>query len=230
VTGLLFPSLVAAIAGLALRGKCTRFEGLRFRWWEVVVIAFGIELALYNPPIDSMPLAVTYGPWLWVATRIALLLTVARNAHTNATWSVPCLVLALGIGLNTIVIVANGGYMPQSITAATAVWGPDAASPAVDPVRLQNTRPMNADSQLTWLGDVLAEPTWIPRPNVLSIGDVLLAMGMAGWIFTNLRGGQTTGDGGDASSVADVEFREDMLHVRFDGLHRDNQVVGNRPI
>jgi len=33
------------------------------------------------------------------------------------------------------------------------------------------------------IGLLIAEPSWLPRPNVLSIGDVLLAFGMAGWVF-----------------------------------------------
>jgi Family of unknown function (DUF5317) len=230
MTGLLLPTLLAAIAGRALRGKSARFAGFKFAWSGLAIVAFGVELALYNPPIDSTPLAVTYGPWLWVATRIALLLAVARNAHARGAWSIPCLIAAVGIGLNTIVIVVNNGYMPQSATAATAVWGPEAASKIVDHGRLQNTRLIDADSRLTLLADVLPEPTWIPRPNVVSIGDVLLAMGIAGWTFSALRGVQPNGEGSNARPIADVEFREDVLHVRFNRLDRNKQLVGNRPI
>jgi Family of unknown function (DUF5317) len=229
VTGLLVPTLLAAIAGRALRGNA-RFEGFKFSWWGVVIVAFGVELTLYNPPIDSMPMAITYGPWLWVVTRVALLLAVARNVRARGAWSIPCLVAAVGIGMNTIVIVANNGYMPQSGTAATAVWGPEAASQVVDHGRLQNTRLMDGDSRLTWLADVLPEPTWVPRPNVVSIGDVLLALGIAGWTFSRLRGVEPRGEGGDARSIADVELGKDVLDMRFNRLHRNNQLAGNRPI
>ena len=230
MTGLLFPTLLAAIAGRVFRGKSARFEGFTFSWWALVIAAFGIELALYNPPIDSLPLAATYGPWLWVLTRIALLLAVARNARARGAWAVPCLVAAVGIGLNTVVIVANNGYMPQSATAATAVWGPAATTTVVNNDRLENTRLIDEDSRLTWLADVLPEPTWVPRPNVVSIGDVLLAMGVAAWTFSRLRGVEPSGEGGDPRSIADVELREDVLHMRFNRLHRNKQLAGNRPI
>jgi hypothetical protein len=230
VTGILLPSVLAAAAGLVLRRKSARFGDFRFAWWGIVLVAFGIELALYNPPVDSMPLAVTFGPWVWVASRIALLGAVARNVRLRGSWSIPCLVLGLGIALNTVVIVANDGYMPQSVSAATSVWGVRAAGQEVEPGRLQNTRPMDSDSRLSWLGDVLPQPTWLPRPNVLSIGDVLLAVGMAGWIFSNLRGVEPTSQCGDPSSVADVEFGEDVFHMRLNRLDRNKQVVGNRAI
>jgi hypothetical protein len=186
VIGLLLPSCLAAIAGVVLRGRSARFRGFHFEWWGLVVAAFAIELALYNPPIDTLPAAQLFGPWLWVLTRMALLIAVLRNARVARAWSAACLLMALGIALNTAVIVANGGYMPQSPAAAASVWGADGVRAEAESARLQNVRLMDADSRLNWLGDVLPEPTWLPRPNVLSIGDVVLALGMAGWIFSSL--------------------------------------------
>jgi Family of unknown function (DUF5317) len=228
--GLLLPSCLAALAGTALRRRTAKFRGFQFEWWELAAAAFALELLLYNPPIDSMPWTLTYGPWVWVATRLALLAAVLRNTRARGAWSGACLAMALGMALNTVVIVSNDGYMPQSVEAAINVWGPERVGADADPGRLQNTRPMDADSRLTWLGDVLPEPTWLPRANVLSVGDVVLALGMAAWIFSRLRAAGATGDGGDSRSIADVELGEDVLHVRFNRLHRDKQLVGNRPI
>jgi Family of unknown function (DUF5317) len=39
---------------------------------------------------------------------------------------------------------------------------------------------------LPWLCDILPLPRWLPRANVLSIGDVLLALGVGGWIFASM--------------------------------------------
>ena len=241
--GLLLPSIIGAIFGFGLRGNSRALGGFHFAWWGLVVVAFGIELILYNPPVDATPLARTYGPWFWVATRMALLVAVLRNARTGNLRSVACLrrlsmtglsaellVIAAGICLNTIVVVANDGYMPQSTSAATAVWGLDAGRTVLDAQGLQNTRPMDANSRLSWLGDVLPEPRWLPRANVVSIGDVVLAMGMGLWIFSSLRGVGATDRSGDSGSVADVELGEDVFDVRFNRLHRHHQLVGDRPI
>jgi hypothetical protein len=45
---------------------------------------------------------------------------------------------------------------------------------------------MSSDSRLPWLGDILPLPSWLPRANVLSIGDVVLALGVGGWIFASV--------------------------------------------
>jgi hypothetical protein len=217
--GLALPACAAAIAGFAFRRRCGGGGRFHFEWWELALAAFAVELLLYDPPVDSTEFALAYGPWVWVATRIVLLVAVMRNSRSAAGWSRACLLMAVGIALNTIVIAANGGFMPQSVSAAAAVWGQEVAREKPTTSHLQNTRPMEADSRLTWLGDLLPEPTWLPRANVLSVGDVLLAIGMAGWIFSNLRGVGATDSGGHAGSIADIELRKNVFDVGLHGLH-----------
>ena len=102
----------------------------------------------------------------------------------------PWRLAAVGIGLNTLAIGLNGGHMPQSTEAALALWG----SSHIDPTRLQNVAPMGLHTLVPWLGDVFAEPGWLPRANVVSIGDMLLSVGVAWWAlvaaapFTRLKG------------------------------------------
>jgi hypothetical protein len=181
------------------------------QWWWVVVGAFGLELVLYNPPVDTQPWALSIGAWLWVATKLAMLAALARNARADRAAAWPWLLMILGIGLNTVVIVANGGHMPQSVEAAAAVWGPRHAGPDAYPGRLQNVAVLGPDSRLTWLADVLAEPAWLPRPNVLSIGDVLLAFGMAGWVFSVIHGGAQPEAGRVRSVHAEPPTRRSQL-------------------
>ena len=87
MVGLLLPSIVAAVVGLA-RGS-SHSRGFHFIWWPVVVVTFAVELVLYNPPVDTYPIAITFGPWIWVATKIALLAALLRNSRLRRAWSVP---------------------------------------------------------------------------------------------------------------------------------------------
>jgi Family of unknown function (DUF5317) len=181
--GLLLPTLLALVGGLFARGSVTRLVRARMEWWWVVVGAFGVELVLYNPPVNTQAWALSIGPWLWVATKLAMLAALVRNSRADRASRWLWLIMGVGVGLNTLVIVVNGGHMPQSVEAAAAVWGPQHVGPGAFPGRLQNVAVLGPESRLTWLADVIAEPSWLPRPNVLSVGDVLLAFGMAGWVF-----------------------------------------------
>jgi hypothetical protein len=73
--------------------------------------------------------------------------------------------------------------MPQSMQAAASVWGAEYVRADAYSGRLENVVWMTGDTVLPWLADIIAEPRWLPRPNVLSIGDIFLALGVAGWVF-----------------------------------------------
>jgi hypothetical protein len=184
--GLIAPTLVAIVAAWVLGGTPRALVNTRVRAWPVVVCAFALELLLYNPPIDRQAWALVLGPWIWVATKVALLCVVLLNAlEVRRPW--PWLVIGAGLALNTLVIVANGGFMPQSIEAASAVWGPR----TLDPSRLHNVVPVGPATRLEWLGDNFPEPRWLPRANVLSVGDIVLAGGVAAWVFKLTRDKRT---------------------------------------
>jgi hypothetical protein len=91
----------------------------------------------------------------------------------------PLRIAALGVGLNLLVIGANGGYMPRSSEASAAVGRP--VNTIADGQRVANVGVLSDSTRLPWLGDVLPEPQWLPLSNVLSVGDLLLMAGLAWW-------------------------------------------------
>jgi len=89
-----------------------------------------------------------------------------------ANWRVPGMLLTgLGAALNLLAIAANGGVMPASPAAVAR------AGLADDP-GFQNSAVL-ADPRLAFLGDVFAVPASWPLSNVFSVGDVLIAAGLA---------------------------------------------------
>ena len=180
--GLLAPTLIAFAAALLLGGSPRGLLSRGIRGWPAIVAGFAVELILYNPPVNTQPWAMQVGPWIWLATRLVFVGVLVANAWPASDRSVwPWWLAGLGLGLNTLVIAVNDGHMPQSVEAAITVWG----ASHVDPSRLQNVAPLAAESRLPWLADVLAEPKWLPRPTVVSVGDLLLALGVASWVFIN---------------------------------------------
>jgi hypothetical protein len=146
--------------------------------------AFAVELVLYNQPINRLDWAIAAGPSIWVLSKVLMLAMLARNVVVDANGRPAWVVIFVGIAFNTLAIVANGGHMPQSPEAAAAVWGADYVRADAYSGRLENISWMGPDSRLAWLCDILPLPRWLPRPNVLSIGDVVLALGVGGWILT----------------------------------------------
>jgi hypothetical protein len=181
--GLLLPSAVAALVGIAYGGSLARCLTARIAWWPMLLAAFAVELVLYNPPINRLDWAIAVGPGIWVLSKLVMLVVLARNALVDERGRAAWVVIFASIALNTLAIVANGGHMPQSPDAAAAVWGTDYVRADTYGGHLENVSWMSPDSRLQWLCDILPLPRWLPRPNVLSIGDVLLALGVGGWVL-----------------------------------------------
>jgi hypothetical protein len=179
--GLLAPTFIAGVVAGFFSGSLRELLSTRVRWWPVILVAFAVELALFNPPVNGQGWAIQLGPWIWLATKLVLLAALLRNALPAAgmvRW--PWLLAAAGVALNALVIALNDGHMPQAPEAAIAVWG----ASHIDPMKLQNVAPMRPETVLPWLADVLPQPAWLPRRNVVSIGDLLLAGGVAAWVFS----------------------------------------------
>ena len=191
------PVLIGLVAGVAAGGRLARWGQTRVDGWPVAAGGLGFQLALFDPPLDRTAWGLSYGPALYVASLLLIAAVLAWNSSTQAR-GLGRLALALatmGVLLNCLVIVTNGGHMPRA-----AVGGHAAAPDPAVAGRLTNVTPLTEQTRLAWLGDVLPEPTQLPLSNVLSVGDVLLAAGLGGWAFA-----VTTGHGSRRRSRTDVE-------------------------
>lgn len=88
-------------------------------------------------------------------------------------------VILLGWALNATVIAANGG-MPVSSSALRAA-GYTGSVEEIEHVRKHV--PMSSETSLAWLGDVIAIP---PLERVVSVGDVVVLMGIAGLLVAGM--------------------------------------------
>ena len=78
--------------------------------------------------------------------------------------------MSLGLISNLIAIVANGGHMPV-LPEALAATGHD--------YDVHNNSIQVVAPHIAWLVDRWGAPAWLPLANVYSVGDVLIAAGLA---------------------------------------------------
>ena len=171
----LLPSIVVGVAlAAALGGDLRRvaMAPLRLAW--AAPLALAIQVVLFSGHIspgaharDAVHLA-SYG---------ILIAFVIANRKTRGL-----LPVAAGLLLNVAAIVANGGVMPVAARAAAAAGVTQLAGSNVS---------VHA-THLRALGDVFALPRGLPFANVFSIGDVLIGVGMIGFIVTVALGAAET--------------------------------------
>src|SRR5712691_1344550 len=180
--GLLLPLVLASVVGALWVGSTAGLQRTRIQWWPLAVGSIGVQLVLYNPPIDHQPWALTLGPWIWVASLVGLAAVCIRNGLLKAPARGAFCLAALGICLNVFVVVANGGFMPQSPESRLAAKGVPLIAEGAAP-QLRNVAPSSPDTRFAWLGDIIPQPRWLPTANVVSIGDMLLSAALAWWAF-----------------------------------------------
>jgi hypothetical protein len=168
---ILYAIPLGLLAGLLAGGRVGALSELRLRLAWLAVVGYVAQGVLFAPRIGAH--LGGWAPGLYVLTTLLVLVAILANRRLRG---MP--IVALGAGLNLLVIVANGGFMPAD-RAAYAQLGMTIEGYA-------NTR-FIADPVLGVLGDWIPLPAWLPGSNVISIGDVVIGVGMALVLATAMR-------------------------------------------
>jgi len=175
--------VIGFVLGLLLRGRAGNLLDARIRWsgllFVAVMVRFGTELAIAN----GVAIADTLRLPLFGSAFGLLLVTLWHNRAVPGM-----LVVMVGVASNAFAVVINGGWMP--------VWEPalKLVGFTIDDLipTFHVLLPLTLDAQFLRMagpfGDLLPIPLPI-LPNVASIGDVFISLGL-GWfvLATMIRG------------------------------------------
>ncbi len=166
------------LVGRLLGGRLEGLGALHFRWPWIALGGLLAQVVLFSGGVDGV--VGSAGPALYVGSTAAVLLAVLANLR------VPGLPLvALGAVSNLAAILANGGYMPGD---------PDAyAMAGLEPEGGFSNTIVTDTPALRPLTDIYALPDPVPFANVFSVGDVLIAVGVAVAIAAGMQRGRRDG-------------------------------------
>jgi hypothetical protein len=164
--------VVGVLAGLIGRGSPTRLLRLRFRWTALLAVFLLASLAarLDAPGAFAALLAGTAA--------------FAVFAFANALPVRGMLLVGIGFTLNLVVMADNHGmpYRPDAVVSAGAF---SSRSADLVPRSTVSSHPERASDQLMLLADVIPLR---PLREVVSLGDVLVAIGLGLVVFHGLLG------------------------------------------
>jgi hypothetical protein len=172
---------IGLLLGFALGGRASGLANIKFRWGMLAVAGFAVQLVLFSGPVSER--IGDAGPVVYVASTALVLAAVLANLRLPGM-----ALVAIGAASNLAAILANGGYMPASHSAAAV--GPDGI------VVYSNTRVIAAPA-LEPLTDVIVLPAWLPFTNIASIGDLLIGAGIAIVIASSMRAARRSSAGDD---------------------------------
>jgi hypothetical protein len=160
----LYAVVIGVAVGYLLGGRLDALGALRLRWPWLAIAGLAFQVVLFSGAVDDRLGGL--GPALYVLSTAVVLAVVVANVR------VPGLaIVAVGAVSNMAAILANGGHMPAD-PGALAVAG-------LEPDTGFSNSVVTDQPALRPLTDIFALPDAMPFANVFSIGDVLIAVGIA---------------------------------------------------
>ncbi len=169
--------LLALLLAWALGLRASDIDRIEIRGGALVFVALGVQLLLFVEPFSFV--SGRLEEILHIASYAALIAFLLVNRRVGL------FVAAAGLALNALVIAVNGGRMPISLRAWTATGRDQVAITATG--SYNNNVLAGHHSHLTWLGDVFALPASVPFATAISIGDLLILIGMIVFVVTGNR-------------------------------------------
>jgi hypothetical protein len=173
----LFFTFVAIVINKGLKG----IEHKKIRHFYLIVLGFVIQLIIFSRRFSNSKLN-SLTPYIYLFSLFILLLFMILNLNYNGIK-----IALIGLLSNLIVIVANGGYMPQDLLKIELVWGQEKVELLKLSGHFNNGIVMSQNSHLNFLGDIIAIPKLKFLMGVYSIGDVIITIGITIFIFEFLR-------------------------------------------
>ncbi|HED04590.1 MAG TPA: hypothetical protein ENI60_07490 [Candidatus Fraserbacteria bacterium] len=173
------------IIGYLRGGRLGNLAQIKLRGGWLILLALLIQLSIF-PLGAGKPLITVGTEYLHLGSYLLLLFFVGLNWHE---WGI--LAMGAGMALNLLVITLNGGYMPTTVAGLQAAGRVGAAAKLAGLGHYGNNTVIVASSQLVWLSDIFHTPAWLPGANVFSLGDLLLALGLIGFLQAKMRAGRS---------------------------------------
>lgn len=175
---------IGIIVGLLSGGSFSGFTATaaRFRYLPVMFGAALIQVLIFTRPVGTWEIVHRTGPALYLLSISMTLFFLFKNRK------IPGLnIILIGAALNALVIFVNGGYMPSPESALREAGRIDNVIAEEPDEQLPHTNSVIADEDaalifdretpLLILGDIIPLPDALPLANVISIGDILIALG-----------------------------------------------------
>jgi hypothetical protein len=163
--------VVGLLAGWLRGGSLDTLSrsGLRLLW--LVPLSLAAELFIVHGVGREVP------PWVWplhVGAYALLMAIVVAN------WWLPGMrLIGVGLLMNAMVIALNGGLMPEAPETLHVKHAGEALSIGQHPASTKDIVLPRDQTRLWWLGDNIASPPGFPVQTVVSVGDLVVATGLA---------------------------------------------------
>jgi hypothetical protein len=167
----------ALLLGLVVAGgRVSNLGAVQVRWGWLAPLAFAMQAYLIFFPADRAGGLLSARSLLLTASLMLLLVVVWQNRHLRGVK-----LIGLGLLLNFLVMAVNGGFMPIAPdTLAQIGYDGNASQLETGYIvgRTKNVVVEPGEASLWFLSDIMVVPRPFPLPTALSVGDLLIVVGV----------------------------------------------------
>lgn len=160
------------VVGKLRGGSISNIKDASIEKWYLFVTAFLLEFAAVYKGSKGAAFFIENILYIHGLSYLLLFIGIYFNRSTPAFK-----IIFIGMFLNFIVIMANGGQMPVSGKAMAGI-GLIGNMIEIRDGRIITHTLMNNHTVFKYLGDIFVLPKPYPRPKIFSIGDILMALGI----------------------------------------------------
>jgi hypothetical protein len=180
--------IVAVLAGALLgivRAKINKmpYQAVQIQHIWLVLAAYIPQFFIFFLPATRSAIPDQWVAVLFVLSQVLLLVFIWINRRIPGGW-----LMGIGLLLNFLVIVLNGGMMPLTPENAQHLLPAGSTMTLTLGERVGISKDIlleKSATRLWFLGDIFLLPEWFNFPMAFSPGDVLLSLG-AFWLFWEL--------------------------------------------
>ena len=168
---------LAFLLGLVVvGGRVSNLANVSVKWGWLAPLAFVVQAYLIFFPAEKAGGLLSARSMLLTVSYILLFVAVWQNRHLSGVK-----LIALGLMLNFLVMVVNGGFMPIAPETLVQIGYDGNASQLETGYIVGRTKNMvtePGEARLWLLSDIMVIPKPFPIPTALSLGDVLIVLGL----------------------------------------------------
>ncbi|MTI67739.1 MAG: hypothetical protein FH753_14225 [Firmicutes bacterium] len=164
--------VLSVVVGLIRGGKISRLSGLKFQSLWLFILALAIQAVIILFGVNTDSIVLEYIKELYVASYALLFIGIILNIKIRSL-----IVIALGAISNILVFAVNKGKIPISMEGLKLAGYNDLIE-LLKNGEIALYTPLTSDTKYAYLSKLITIQKPYPFPQVLSIGDVIIALGL----------------------------------------------------